>query len=242
VIVEDGFRLVPDRTALHIAAENGGSQACAALLEGGADPDALDCDGQTPLQLAVKSNHPDAVRALLLQPLVLGRADQLQNAGTGGPLKGGSQLQHSMLHEQLQGGQQQAGQLRRKRQQLQRPANWAAGADGSSSIDPGFSALHLAARASSWKCLRPLLDAANADNTSRSNGAPSHTVNIRSGNAQRWTPLHCAVRSGCRPAVEMLLASGADMLVKDGSGQDVLALARSSKRFSLVDLLLTAQT
>ena len=53
-------------TALHEAAQSDPNpDAVAALLDAGADPNARDEDGRTPLHVAASSNNPDVIATLL---------------------------------------------------------------------------------------------------------------------------------------------------------------------------------
>ncbi|MCK6525072.1 ankyrin repeat domain-containing protein [Myxococcota bacterium] len=56
------------RTPLHLAAANAGAPVIKALLAAGADPDAKDPQGSTPLGVACKLRRTAAVEALLTKP------------------------------------------------------------------------------------------------------------------------------------------------------------------------------
>jgi len=56
--------LLRESAPLHAAASSGDEDAIAALLEAGADLDATDDSGDTPLAEAVKSRHAKAARLL----------------------------------------------------------------------------------------------------------------------------------------------------------------------------------
>ena len=58
-------RDIDDRTPLHHAVENANYAATAALLKGGADPNAEDRSGITPLNLAIAGEDRDSAKALL---------------------------------------------------------------------------------------------------------------------------------------------------------------------------------
>ena len=53
------------RTPLHMAAAKGHSEAIAALIDAGADPDARNEDGRTPLHMAAEKGHSEAIAALI---------------------------------------------------------------------------------------------------------------------------------------------------------------------------------
>ncbi|KAI8787368.1 ankyrin-3 [Biomphalaria glabrata] len=53
------------KTSLHMAAQNGQKEVCAALIKMKADTNATDVQGQTPLHLAAENNHSDVVKLFL---------------------------------------------------------------------------------------------------------------------------------------------------------------------------------
>ena len=57
-------RHINGTTPLHMAAEDGRTQMLQLLIAHGADPNARDSDGQTPLDLATSHEHPEAVALL----------------------------------------------------------------------------------------------------------------------------------------------------------------------------------
>jgi len=83
-------------TALHMAARRGNVEAIAALLDGGADIEARDSAGDTPLRRAVNLNKVEAARLLLargadphskgsraLTPVLAARSDQMKQVFSG---------------------------------------------------------------------------------------------------------------------------------------------------------------
>lgn len=67
------------RTALHVAAEEGHSSVVSALIQNGADYDAVDIEGNNALHFAVREGHLPVVRALLTESHV--NAEAINNMG-----------------------------------------------------------------------------------------------------------------------------------------------------------------
>lgn len=66
------------KTALHIACERGNLPSVSALLQNGADFDAVDNDGNNALHISVRESHLNVVRELLTESGVNAEAINLK--------------------------------------------------------------------------------------------------------------------------------------------------------------------
>lgn len=127
-------------TALHLAAQEGLLKPVLALLAGGADVNAVDKEGNTPLMYAAFEGGSRTVQALLAE----GASLHTTNSGSG----------WTALHNAAAGDDADSLQLLLN-----------AGGDGSKQDAEGLTALHVACTNLSYKCVKALLEAGCASET-----------------------------------------------------------------------------
>ncbi|MCO5566466.1 hypothetical protein L7F22_020143 [Adiantum nelumboides] len=184
-------------TALQIAAYHGNVDVLALLLEMGAECNARNMNGQTPLMFACKSGN-----ALCVEQLLLYGADALAFEVVSG---------RTCLHIACrQGHYECVVKVLEAAQNGPISATWGFCRFVNVRDRSGAIPLHMAARAGHTQIVRLLLN----------HGAFISAVTCTStyGPGNGSTPLHCAAKSGSLRCVEELLAWGADRTRKDIMG------------------------
>ncbi|MCO5581915.1 hypothetical protein L7F22_035804 [Adiantum nelumboides] len=185
-------------TALQIAAYHGNVDVLALLLEMGAECNARNINGQTPLMFACKSGN-----ALCVEQLLLYGADALAFEVVSG---------RTCLHIACrQGHYECVVKVLEAAQNGPISSTWGFCRFVNVRDRSGAIPLHMAARAGHAQIVRLLLN----------HGAFISAVTCTStyGPGNGSTPLHCAAKSGSLRCVEELLAWGADRTRKDIMGQ-----------------------
>ena len=223
------------RSVLHNAAFSTENPAVVSLLlAAGADPNATDDDGETPLGLAAWNGNPMVTSHLL-------RAGADPNIADN---EGGTPLYTAVGENSLRAVQLLLG----------------AGADPNAVGNDGWSPLHSAARLNAERIARLLLDAGANPNTPNGAGmTPLHNAaregaehvadllldanaNPNAKDNDGYTPLHwAAAQSSSAPAIKLLLDEGADLLAESNEGRTPLHSAlRYHADPSVVSALLEA--
>ena len=204
------------RSVLHNAALSTENPAIVSLLlAAGADPNATDDDGETPLGLAAWNANPMVTSHLL-------RADADPNIADN---EGGTPLYTAVGENSWRVVQLLLG----------------AGADPNAVGNDGWSPLHLAARLNVERIAQLLLDAGANPNTPNGAGmTPLHSAaregaehvadllldanaNPNTKDNDGYTPLHWAAAQGrSAPAIKLLLDEGADLLAESNEGRTPL--------------------
>jgi ankyrin repeat protein len=219
---------------LHEAAQSGDLDRAKALLDGGAEIDARDTEGMTPLCLAAGHGRT------LVAKLLLEKGANIDTTCKG---------DYTPLHLAAWNGHDEIVDLL-----LQR------GADVNAKV-AGASALWMAASKGYTPIVRALISN-GADINARDNGgyAPLHEsaggghrqvveilvehgaqINVKSADEKGWTPLHFAVLRGSAETVKLLLSQGADPNVKGNDGLSPTMVAQRSGRSDIVALLETSK-
>jgi cytohesin len=214
-----------------VAAENGLSQATAALLRRKAKVETKDPQGRTPLELAIRGNH-HAVANLLI-PLTNVKDHKFTNGQT-------------LLHWAADNNMPEAVKALIER-----------GANASAAGQDGDTPLHAAAWHGHVNVIDVLLaakvDANAADDAGRT---PLHSAAwnghlaavqalLKAGAdprraAEGYTPLHAAAWQGHQPIVAALLAAGAKIDAQDADGSTPLHKAAWRGHGEIVRALLVA--
>lgn len=193
------------QSALHIAALWGGTEACAALLEGSADPNLQNMlRGSAPLHAAAMGRGPPGKRAECVKLLLQFRADlNLRDLGGELPvdcaddeaLRLALGATPQVVHNAV--AAKSSAELAQAIQQVQRGA---VNLDLDAANPKGQTALHLAVMLQWQEGVKQLL-AARACATSQGE--------------RRQTPLHAAVQRGCNSIVALLVQANADVHARD---------------------------
>jgi ankyrin repeat protein len=215
---------------IHDAAKNGDLSKVEALLK---DDSELvftrDRLGRTPLHWAAQEGHKDVVRVLLASKAnVNAKVNQSERTIL---VENGL----TPLHLAVMAGKKDVAELLLANK-----------ADASAKDDVGRTPLHIAASSGS-KTLIELLLANNADVNATENWMPvrsvgyppipTHIVSKSSGTG--WTPLHEAAARNHKDVVQVLLANGADLNVRDSEyGDTPLHWAAENGNRDVVELLL----
>ena len=209
-----------NRPPLHRAAAEGDSEALAALLEAGADADARDEDGVTPLHLAAS---PDIVEALL-------------NAGAdvdARPSNGRTPLHYAMLEGN--------GEVL--------DALLEAGANADVRSRDGLTPLHVTTSSDVVTALLGEGAAVNARTRDgetplflgdHPRALVKAGADVTAARKDAATGLHLAAATGLSEVVGVLLAAGADVDVRDDNGATPLHRAAAEGHSCVVSLLLKA--
>ena len=214
------------RTPLHWAAANGNSATVAALLEAGADVDAADSRGDTPVMRATWAPFPrrEDATELVLQLLAAGADPNTRGQSGRTPLYMAADFKNAAL----------VGVLLE------------AGADPNLTTDRGESPLEAAALYGEPEVIRLLLAAGAAvDNrNSRDGSSPLHKAvlgedaalratplleagaNPRARNENGDTPLHVAAPASDTAVVSLLVGAGAELTTRNERGETPLEVAR----------------
>ncbi len=215
--------------SIHDAVKANDIEKVKALLANGADANAKDTTGDTPLHVAADGNARDVAELLLSRG-----ADVNAKADRGAtPLHYAAMANSKAVAELLLA---KGADVNRKSEDGMTPLHGAAysnaedvaallilkGADINAKSNTGGTPLHYAAMANS-KAVAELLLANGAD------------VNARVNNQR--TPLHLAAYRNAKEVAELLLAKGADVNAKDKGGKTPLALAVQAGHSALADML-----
>ncbi len=219
-----------DGTPLHSAAGYGNKDSVLLLLDHGADINAQNARGMMPSELAAQQGHEDVVRLLIDKGADLSNRDVLLLCACTHQQKDLVELlirkgadvnskawEHAPALQTIWFGYKTPdipkliGILRLL---LDNGAN-------PNANDSDWYLLHYAARDA--EVTRVLLD----------KGANPNVIDKTHGQS----PLHVSATKGCKPAVELLVAHGADSNLKNYDGQTPLALARENGHKEIVEFL-----
>ena len=221
-------------SAIHLAARAGDLAKVKSLIEAGAEVNAKDKGGQTPLFAAALADNDDVAKFLIAKGADVNARDTngwtpLHGASERGR-KGGVELLIAKgadvnakdseggtpLHRVFFSGRMDVAELL-----IAKGANVNAKFTGGYFV--GLTPLHFAAGRDA-EIVR-LLIAKGAD------------IDSRSPDTKNQTPLHFACLRGHKDVVEVLIAKGADMNAKDNNGRTALSLAKEQGYDEIAELL-----
>ncbi len=219
-------------TPFHVAVENGKLPVAQVLLQQERSrPSARTSqinrtlsNGQSPLHIACRMDHPEVVQWLLAQPEILQRNGQPRDLSAVLAMK--TKTGETPLLLAAQAGRVDTAKLLLKN-----------GARLDVCTEDGFSALHLAAQSGHTDMVRWLLKASTLRQEDGTRRKLSHVLNQSSD--EGWTPLHLAVRSGKIGVVDLLLAQPRILLNKaDDMGHTPLHAAAEHQQLDIAARLL----
>ncbi|KAF7093145.1 hypothetical protein CFC21_095574 [Triticum aestivum] len=194
---------------LHLAATKGHHEIAALLLEKGADANARNVYGQTPLMQACRSGHWEVVQTLLAFRCNVWKADGLTGrTALHAAAAGGHVRCARLLLADAAGAGEGAGA---------RYANRAAGG--------GVTALHLAALHGHVDCVHLLVDEGASLDAQTLPCAAAPMAAIGAGS----TPLHYAASGGEVRCCQVLVSRGADRMAANCNGWLAVDVARMWK-------------
>lgn len=214
---------------IHDAVQTNDIEKVKALLSNGADPNAKNKTGETPLHVAATGNARDVAELLLSKGADVNAKGDLGAAPLHYAAMSNSKAVAALLLAQ-------GADVNRKSEDGMTPLHLAAGcnakdvaellltkgADVNAKASTGSTPLHLAAMYNAWNVAELLL-AKGAD------------VNAKANNKR--TPLHLAAYRNAKEVAALLLAKGADVNAKDKDGTTPLALAVQEGHSALADIL-----
>ena len=213
-----------DQTILHVACEKGDLPIVKKLLEAGADPNVTDILGCTPLHYACKNSHLECVREFMVQipDVICDLMNFASNDGTT-PLSVRAFNSQTILHVACT-----KGDLSTVKKILE------AGADPNSLDGSTFTPLMLAVQYVDDVEAADIVDILCEFNCN---------INIQTSPLSRsLTALHLACKLGKEKCVEMLVAKGANLLVRTMYGSTPLHLACKGGYYTFISSLITEET
>ena len=213
-----------DRTILHVACEKGDLPTVKKVLEAGADPNVTDRFGCTPLYYACKKSHLECVREFIVQiPDDICVMMKVANKYGATPLSVRTDNDQTILHVACE-----KGDLIIVKKVLE------AGADPNSRDGSTFTPLMLAVQH---------VDDEEAADIVTILCEFKCNINIQTSHFSRsLTALHLACNLGKKMCVEMLVAKGANLLVRTQGGLTPLHLACEGGYHTLISSLITEET
>ena len=213
-----------DQTILHVACEKGDLPIVKKLLEAGADPSVTDILGCTPLHYACKNSHLECVSECIVQipDVICDLMNVANNDGTT-PLSVRAFNDQTILHVACE-----KGDLPIVKKVLE------AGADPNSLDGSTFTPLMLAVQH---------VDDVEAADIVGILCEFKCNLNIEMSPLSRsLTALHLACELGKEKCVEMLIAKGANVLVRTEGGLTPLHLACEGGHHTVISSLITEET
>ena len=229
--VENKFGATPlsvrgdnDQTILHIACDKGDLSVVEKVLEAGADPNVTDKLGCTPIYYACKNSHLECVREFMVQiPDVISDLMKTPNRYGDTPLSVQTDNDQTILHVACK-----KGDLSVVKKVLE------AGADPNSLDRSTFTPLMLAVQH---------VDDMKAVDIITILCEFKCSLNIQASHLSRSvTALHLACELGKGKCVEILVAKGANLLVRTTYGSTPLHLACKEGYHTFTSLLITEET
>jgi cytohesin len=216
---------------IHDAARDGDLAGVQELLDAGADVNAKDNDGWTPLHIAASKNHREIVELLIAKGADVNAAGESSSVfiwqGGFTPLHYAAVNGHKEIVELLIS---KGADVNAKADNGLTPRDWAIKRTHTKIADllrthgGKTSSIHFGVGDGDLAGVQALLDA-------------GVDVNAKDENGQ--TPLHHAVRYDHKEIAELLIDKGADVNAKDNSGNTPLDLAIRYEKFETADLLRT---